>query len=188
VFAAASALAASSISPAILEIRAGRFPGFAGAHATITVAANAKQWAEHFHESPAEERAEEAENAANGFEEGIVERFTTSAAEGEYEVQVFSAHRSAVREVAQWTREEKLRDRGSEPEQSTAPGVAGSVLFSEVIPQQGESASNVVFPVGRCWFHVSDGLSHVSSRAQGKRATLALARALDRRMRRICDP
>jgi hypothetical protein len=89
------ALAATSLAPARLEIRARQFPGFADALTAILVAANAKQWAEHFRESPAEEEAEEAEeaeNAAHGFEEGIVERFVSRTGEAEYDrVRVLSA-------------------------------------------------------------------------------------------------
>jgi hypothetical protein len=183
----ATAIAIAYISPSRLEIRSSAFPGFAGAHTVTIVATNSKQWAEHFHESAADERAEEAENAAHGFDEGIVEKFTSRAGEAEYEVQVFSSARSAVREVSQWTREEKARDtHGSDLEISAAPGVADSVLFSELIPRDKESSSNVVFPLGRCWFHLSDGLIRISSRGRGNQATIALAKALDRGMSRVC--
>lgn len=186
--ASTSAVAAASISPSRLEIRSSEFPGFTGAHTVTTISANAKQWAEHFHESAGEERAEEAENAAHGFQEGIVEAFTSGAGEAEYEVQVFGSSHSAMREVTQWTREEEARDKhGSELEISRAPGVAGSVLFSEIVQRQKESSSNVVFPLGRCWFHVSDGLAYISSRAQGNQATIALAQTLDRSMRHTCS-
>jgi hypothetical protein len=182
------ALAASPIAPAALEIPAREFPGFTGAHTSTLVARNAHQWAIHFHESPAEERVEEAENAENGFEEAVVETFTTKAhREGIYEAQVFSSVSGAVHEVAKWTLEAMAsRKHNAGLRVSKLPGVVGSVVFSEFLPKRDEGASNVVFSVGRCWLHVSDEVEHASTRTQSNCAAFALARALDRRMKRVC--
>jgi hypothetical protein len=171
-----------------LKIHARAFPGFAGAHTTTIVATNAQQWAKHFHESAAEERVEEAENAENGFEEAVVETFTTKAdREAIYEAQVFSAVRGAVHEVTKWTLEATAnREHNPGLKIFRLPGIGGSVVFSEFLPRHREGASNVVFSVGRCWLHVSNEVQHVSTRAQSNRATVALARALDRRMKHIC--
>jgi hypothetical protein len=182
------ALAASPIAPAALEIRGREFPGFAGARTSTLVASNAHQWAIHFHESPAEEHLEEAENAENGFEEAVVETFRTKARrEGIYEAQVFSAMSGAVHEVAKWTSEAMVsRKHNPGLRVSELPGVVGSVVFSEFLPKRKEGATNVVFSVGRCWLHVSDEVEHASTRTQSNRAAFALARTLDRRMKPAC--
>jgi hypothetical protein len=182
------ALGARRIKPAALEIRARAFPGFAGARTIVTVATAAQPWARHFHETHAEERLERAENAANGFEVGVSETFTTTTGpQASYEVQVFSTRRGAVHEVGKWTTE-AMATRRHNPGLKVfrAPGIKGSILVSEFLPRQSESASNVVFAVGRCWLHLGAALEHVSTRPQSNHATVALAKKLDRRMRRIC--
>ena len=171
-----------------LELSGASFPGLAGP-SHLQLLANAKEWARHFlHESRRAEIREEAENAADGFEEGLVEGFRTrGVTRAEYEAQVFAAPRGAVHEVTKWTGEERARDRGHPSLAiSHLSGLPDSVVFSEFYFLPEEGVTNVVLADGRCWLHVSAISNHVTQRAQSERPMIALARRIATRFTPTC--
>ena len=104
-----------------------------------------------------------------------------------YEVQVFTSGAGARHLLGQQISTESTAARG-EPglAMSRLPGFPGSVVISAFSVRAHEGSTTLLVTTGRCMLKVADALSHVSTRAQSKRAAFAVATLRLARLRPLC--
>jgi hypothetical protein len=184
---ASIAVAAPTIPPSALVIRARDFPGFAHARAKVTVATTPREWAAFLKDPKPEAEAEIKENTDEGFQDAVYETFSLSSQLAIYEVQVFTSRAGARHLLGQQVSTESTAARG-EPglAMSRLPGFPGSVVISTFSVRAHEVSTSVLVTTGRCMLKVADALSHVSTRAQSKRAAFAVATLRLAHLRPLC--
>jgi hypothetical protein len=179
----ATDVSARQIPPSKLVVRPSELPGFALAEHGIASTTSARRIAkEFFKDKPAEVVPDVNRLNHEGLRLGVLEWFEYARAYAESDASVYSSSRGARGELASNLR--FLVSQGGRRERFTAPSVPGSIGVS--FPGASGRTDDVLFTSGRCFFVVWNHFEAPVTQEESRRAPLAGASRLFKRVKGLC--